>query len=237
MNFRQLHEQLRQEMVRRIDRGVLTGSMLARQTGFDPAHISNFLRSKRTLSLEGLDRMLAAQMLSILDLVPDIQRQSRQQFPMDQSGFDAVPLVAHSTALHDPHILPHAVQDVLRIPKGIFDDMRSRRAASKRDWQRFVAIRLNSRQAAPMEPLLHPEALIVIDRHYNSLRPYHPGRLTIHAVRYDNTLVFRYLDFNEERLVLRPHNIDWPVEVLALEPNQDAADLIVGRVCVQLSEL
>lgn len=237
MNFSQLHEQLRQEMVRRIDRGVLTGSMLARQAGFDPAHISNFLRSKRTLSLSGLDRVLASQMLSILDLVPDNLRQDQQLFPIDQASPDAVPLVSHSAAMYEPHIVPNTIQDVLRIPRGIFDDMRSRRAVSRKDWQRFVAIRISSRQAEPMEPVLSPDSILVIDRHYNSLLRYHSAHLTIYAVRYDNTLAFRYLDFDADRLVLRPHSIAWPVEPLALEPNQSPADLIVGRVCIQLAQL
>jgi hypothetical protein len=70
MKFEMLHENLRLEILRRIDRGVLSGSTLARATGFQQAHISNFLNRKRSLSLEGLDRVLTAQNLSVLDLLP-----------------------------------------------------------------------------------------------------------------------------------------------------------------------
>ena len=61
MNFTQMHERLRVELLRRIERGTLSVSLLARQTGFGKSHLSNFLHSRRQLSLEGLDRMLATQ--------------------------------------------------------------------------------------------------------------------------------------------------------------------------------
>ena len=70
MNFQDLHELLRLELLRRIDRGTLTQSRLAQQAGFQQAHISNFLNRKRALSLEGLDRVLASQNLSIDQILP-----------------------------------------------------------------------------------------------------------------------------------------------------------------------
>src|SRR5271170_3522429 len=74
MNFQDLHELLRVELVRRIERGTLTGTRLARQAGFQQAHISNFLNRKRSLSLEGLDRVLASQNIAIDQLLPiDLQ--------------------------------------------------------------------------------------------------------------------------------------------------------------------
>lgn len=70
MRFRDLHEALRLEIVRRLDLGLLTGSELARLTGFRQAHISNFLHAKRSLSLTGLDRVLAAIHLTVDDVLP-----------------------------------------------------------------------------------------------------------------------------------------------------------------------
>ena len=64
MNFTQMHERLRLELLRRIQRGTLSVSLLARQTGFGQPHLSNFLHSRRQLSLEGMDRLLAAQHLA-----------------------------------------------------------------------------------------------------------------------------------------------------------------------------
>jgi len=53
----------------RIKTRKLTGLGLAKQTGFEQAYISNFLNRKRSLSLEGMDRVLTAQSLSIYDLL------------------------------------------------------------------------------------------------------------------------------------------------------------------------
>src|SRR6202034_3824452 len=61
MNRTQMHERLREELVRRIQRGTLSVSLLARQTGFGQSHLSNFLHCKRQLSLEAMDRVLASQ--------------------------------------------------------------------------------------------------------------------------------------------------------------------------------
>ena len=70
MNFTQMHERLRLELLRRIQRGTVSVSLLARQTGFGQAHLSNFLHSRRQLSLEAMDRILAAQHLTAADLLP-----------------------------------------------------------------------------------------------------------------------------------------------------------------------
>ena len=70
MNLDFLQENLRLEILRRIRRGLITGAELARASGFRHAHISNFLHGKRSLSLQGFDRILAAGNLSILDLIP-----------------------------------------------------------------------------------------------------------------------------------------------------------------------
>jgi hypothetical protein len=69
MKFRMLQENLRKTLWEYIDAGELTGLRLAEQTGFKQAHISNFLNRKRGLSLEGMDRGLNVQHLSVLDLI------------------------------------------------------------------------------------------------------------------------------------------------------------------------
>ena len=74
MKFKSLQENLRKAMWERIDGGDLTGLRLAEQTGFKQAHISNFLNRKRSLSLEGMDRVLSVQHLSILDLLDPADR-------------------------------------------------------------------------------------------------------------------------------------------------------------------
>src|ERR1700751_4532664 len=173
MNAAQLHERLRIEIARRIDRGLTTGTLLASQTGLKPSHISNFLHRKRRLSLAAFDRILAAQALSIEDLLS--QRSSSSSAPHATPGrareenLDSVPLVSHATAIHAPDVLAKATIESVRLPAGILDQLRPRRAVVRRNWQRFVAVRVSSSQATPMIPVLWPNAIVVLDRHYNSL--------------------------------------------------------------------
>src|SRR6185437_11402334 len=94
MNFQDLHELLRLELLRRIDRGSLTRSRLAEQAGFQQARISNFLNRKRALSLEGLDRVLASQNLTIEQILPvDLAAASLQGF-QENEPIDAIPVVS-----------------------------------------------------------------------------------------------------------------------------------------------
>src|ERR1700691_2937094 len=98
MNFLQMHERLRLELQRRIQRGTLSVSLLARQTGFRQSHLSNFLHCRRQLSLEGMDRVLAAQQLGAADLLPPDALSAWQTG--DETAY--VPLVSHATAMHEP---------------------------------------------------------------------------------------------------------------------------------------
>jgi hypothetical protein len=70
MNLTQMHERLRLELLRRIQRGTLSVSLLARQSGYGQAHMSNFLHNRRQLSLEAMDRILSAQHIDASDLLP-----------------------------------------------------------------------------------------------------------------------------------------------------------------------
>src|ERR1700679_1375222 len=103
MNFQDLHELLRLELLRRIERGTLTGTRLAQQAGFQQAHISNFLNRKRALSLEGLDRVLAAQNLSVDQILPlDLAAAVTSPPPVQTSDpIEIIPVVSPSAAMDD----------------------------------------------------------------------------------------------------------------------------------------
>jgi len=233
MNFTQMHERLRLELLRRVQRGTLSVSLLASQTGFGQAHLSNFLHSRRQLSLEAMDRILAAQHMTAGDLLPGTWQ--RQAMPADEEG-SAVPVVSHAAALLEPFIRPSAVQTMLQLPGGLLQSIRARVSGTHRAWQRFVAVRIPGADTLPMEPLVLPEAVALIDRHYNSLMPYRPNRPNLYAVRHGAHLALRYVDFVSSRLVLRPLNIAFPVDLIEVEPGEPPSELIVGRVALILNE-
>src|SRR5580698_11181317 len=102
MNFQDLHELLRVELLRRIERGTLTGTRLANQAGFKSAHVSNFLNRKRSLSLEGLDRVLSSQNLTIDQLLPLEITASQPTIPTQPSDpIEIVPVVSPSAAMDE----------------------------------------------------------------------------------------------------------------------------------------
>src|SRR5712675_2103214 len=91
MKFRVLQDNLRRTIWERIGEGGLTGLRLAQQTGFKQAHISNFLNKKRGLSLEGMDKVLAVQHLSVLDLLDPTEVNKRASIlPPSSDEFENV---------------------------------------------------------------------------------------------------------------------------------------------------
>src|SRR5271163_2753949 len=91
MKFRVLQDNLRETLWERIHEGGLTGLRLAQQTGFKQAHISNFLNKKRGLSLEGMDKVLSVQHLSVLDLLdPEEVNKRASILPPSNDEFENV---------------------------------------------------------------------------------------------------------------------------------------------------
>ena len=88
-----------------------------------------------------------------------------------------------------------------------------------------------------MDPLVLPNAIVLLDRHYNSLMPYRASRPNLYAVRQEGHLRLRYVDFILNRVVLRPHNIAFPVDLIEPGPNESPGDLIAGRVVLIMNEL
>ena len=237
MNFQDLHELVRLELFRRIERGALTGSRLANQAGFQQAHISNFLNRKRALSLEGLDRVLESQNLNIEQILPLELTAAASVPPQTTNPIEVVPVVSASVAMDDARIPPSAVIETVQVSASRLHDNRSRPSTKHAHWDRFLAIRADAQQAAAMEPVLVPGAIAVLDRHYNSLAPYRAHQPTLYAVRYGAALLLRFVDFDEGRLILRPYSREFPIQLLPLANHESPADYLIGRVCFVLSEL
>src|SRR5437879_11495894 len=106
MKFKSLQENLRKTLWGRIDEGDLTGLRLAEQTGFKQAHISNFLNRKRSLSLEGMDRVLGVQHLSILDLLDPAEVNKRASIPPpSEDAFENILVVDGAIAATQPQVM------------------------------------------------------------------------------------------------------------------------------------
>jgi hypothetical protein len=126
---------------------------------------------------------------------------------------------------------------MLYLPAGLLQSIRTRVTNQRRAWQRFVAVRISGADTMAMEPLVLPEAITLIDRHYNSLMPYRPNRPNLYAVRHGSHLSLRYVDYVAGRLVLRPHNIAFPVDLIEVDSSESPSDLIAGRIALIMNEL
>jgi len=244
MSFVTLQESLRKELRKRIDAGELTGMELARRTGFTQAHISNFLNRKRGLKLPALDRVLRAVGLTVYDL---LNPHELVRFAAVPAGGDeeyaAVPLVEGAIAAGSEVIVNEEVKELLKFRRAFLSRIRPDLAAPPRKaWTRFVLIKVDVKEGMSMWPRLAPGCALLIDRHYNSLRPYRKGERNLYAVRKGEGCTVKYVELTtsasradaqgpeSQFLVLRPHNPDYPIEVLEIEEGQTFADLLVGRV-------
>jgi hypothetical protein len=194
MNATALQEQLRLTLQQRIQAKKLTGLGLAKQTKFEQAYISNFLNRKRSLSLEGMDRILAAQNLSILDLLSREELNKRAtHISVSEGDFENVVLTSPEIAAMEPVITREAVRDILKFKKTFLRRLRSA-PANRRSWQRFVLIKVDVQDAAGMYPRLLPGATVLIDRQYNILQPYRRNEPNIYAVRKNQSCTIRYVE-------------------------------------------
>jgi hypothetical protein len=232
MKFKVLQDNLRKALWSRIGEGELTGLRLAELTGFRQAHISNFLNRKRGLSIEGMDKVLSVQHLSVLDLLDHNEINKRASLaPPSNDEFDNVLLVDGRVAATKSRIMNMHVRETLKCKRSFLNKLRPEPEGDRHSWVRFVALKVDSRAAASMSPRLAPGANVIIDRHYNSLKPYRKGEANLYAVAQNGGCTVTYVEQAGRNLLLRPHNQSHPVEVLALAEGAKAADHIIGRVC------
>ena len=232
MKFRVLQDNLRKTLWGRIEEGDLTGLRLAEQTGFKQAHISNFLNKKRGLSLEGMDKVLAAQHLSVLDLLDPSEVNKRASIlPPSGDEFENLLLTDGATAATQPLITSMHVKEILKFKKTFLRKLKAETEGDREHWERFVLIKVDGREGMSMYPRLLPGATLLLDRHYNSLKSYRKGEFNMYAVLKDGTCTVKYVEVAGNHLILRPHNQAYPIEVLTMEDAKDTADYLVGRVC------
>ena len=232
MKFKVLQDNLRKTLWKRIEEGGLTGLRLAQETGFKQAHISNFLNRKRGLSIEGMDKVLKVQRLSVLDLLDPIEVNKRASIlPPSDDEFENVLLVSEKIAATVPLVMSMSVKEILKFKKSFLRGLRSEMEGDRDAWERFVLIKADAREGMSMYPRLLPGATVLIDRHYNSLKPYRKGESNMYAVNKNGAFTIKYVELAGKHLVLRPHNQSYPVEVMAMEEGKKARDYLVGRVC------
>lgn len=231
VDFHSLQENLRQLLLRRIRDGQLSGLQLARQAGFQQPHISNFLNLKRGFSLEALDRVLAVQHISVLDLL-DQEELGRHAsiVPPTRDEFENVVLVEAAQGTFLPRFTRDQVKDTFKVGKSFLRRLRPGMEGDRSRWQRFIFLRASAREGMSMYPRLLPGACVLVDRHYNSLLPYRPTERNMYAVMHVGHCYCRYAEQKEAYLMLYPENHSYPAHPVPLA-GKSPSDFIVGRIC------
>jgi AraC-like DNA-binding protein len=231
--FSDMQKQLRTILLDQIENRALSVSELSQQTQFSRSHISNFLRKKVGFTMQGADRILAALGLSAEDLLTD------SRAPSDFHSFDpkswAIPVISHTAAICQPVINPGSAASALHLPLRMLEEESNHCLAARRGWTRFVAVQASSADSAAMNPILHSDAIVVIDRHNTSPPRKQEDRPPIFAISSGTHLVLRYVIPNGDQLILRPSNLGSRLDLIQVEPNVPLTKLLVGRIVYVLN--
>jgi hypothetical protein len=144
--------------------------------------------------------------------------------------FENVLLTDPSTAATRPLITADRVLDILKFKRSFLRKLKPEPEANRGSWHRFVLIKLDPRDAVAMSPRLAPGVMLLLDRHYNSFKPYRKGEFNMYAVLKNDTCVVRYVEHAENNLLLRPHSRTSPTELLKISPGRAPSDYLVGRI-------
>jgi hypothetical protein len=175
---------------------------------------------------------LNVQRLSILDLLDPSEINKRASItPPSEDDFENVLMVDGAVAARQPLIMSMKVKEIAKLKKSFLRKLRPEIEGEREDWERFVMIRADGREGMSMYPRILPGASILIDRHYNSLKPYRKGESNMYAVARTGKCTLKYVELAGNHLVLRPHNQAYPVEVMPIEPGKKVHDYLIGRVC------
>lgn len=243
MDFGQLHERVRLEVLRRISKGTMSVSLLARQTGLGQPHVSNFLREHRKLSLSALDLVLDALRMRVEDLLPR-QREAGSQ---KQDRLETVPVVATYAAMHDAYIRISSVQWELKIARELLGTGEARCSSFRKGWDRYVAVQVNAEEARGMAPVVLAGAVVVLDRQYLVFDAVREGETNLYAVRRmvqrrdaqkmkdapqmrDAQLSIRYGKALGDVAVLLGYAGSVDAEAMELDEEMAVEELLVGRV-------
>jgi transcriptional regulator with XRE-family HTH domain len=224
-----LQKRLRSRVRQRIASGEMTGAELARRAGFQQAHISNFLNSRRGMSVATMDRVMRVMHLRVRDLMPEASVK-RIEAAADGAGlFVQIPVVAQRLLLK-PNYEPGEALELFCFKRSLLRRIRQGMDRDRRHWQRFVLLKADRDVAAAMRPRLMRGAVLLVDRHYNSLRSYRRNEPNLYVIKSGAEFKVCYAELQGDQLTLRPENPESALGYIRLRKGESCSDYIVGRV-------
>ncbi len=213
----------------------MTGIELSKAAGFQQAHLSNFLNGRRGLSLDSMDRLLETLDLGVLDLVDPAELESRGGAALGAG--ENVAVVSAADAARLPVFSPERIRDSLRFPRSYLRRLKAHDLADRGAWLRFVLIQLDAHAAGVLLSRAAAGVTLLVDRHYNSLRPYRRIRPNLYSIYARGRCSVGYLAIAGDQLIVRPRSRECPLETIRIERGRHYSDYIVGRVCHAVVEV
>jgi hypothetical protein len=93
-----------------------------------------------------------------------------------------------------------------------------------------VVIKADKSSGVAMRPRLGPGAMLLIDRHYNSLRSYRRHEPNLYVVKSGANWQVRYVELQGSQLTLRPENPECALGYVQPGKGESFANYVVGRV-------
>jgi transcriptional regulator with XRE-family HTH domain len=230
LQFQDLQEALRRLLWERIESGELTGMGLAEKTGFRQAHISNFLNRKRGLSLDGMDRVLQVEDLSILDLIPSDEINARASIPPPEDGEYANLLLIDAQHGATPQVHASDVIEVVKFKRSILRRLHAEPSSERLSWLRFVLMKPTRSCCEAMSHRLAPGSVVLLDRHYTSLVKRRRGERLMYAVQFGEEALVRYINLDGNVLTLQPERSSAETKLIRIPESGTPDDFIIGRV-------
>ena len=184
-----------------------------------------------------MDRILKALHLTVADLFDPAESEAKACVSSLLEDYENIPLV-NPTATPFRHVPHSAVLEHIAFKKSFLHRLRSDMASPREEWPRFLCIKVDAENGKAMAPYISPGAILLIDRHYNSLLPYRRKHSNVYAVRSAGCVLIRYIEPQDGTLLLRPQNRRFPLTLIVNGSDGSlAADQIIGRICHVSREL
>jgi plasmid maintenance system antidote protein VapI len=222
-----LHECIRQHVLATIESRVITGTALAERIGVQQAHISNFLRGRRRLSIDSMDAILNALGINVEQLVAVTDQ--TQVGNESSSATESVPLIQHQ-AVMSATLANNEVVGTVGFTKALLRRLKAEPPDARKLWVRFIAVKASKALSAPMSPRLESGSVLLIDRHYCSLDERRKDEPNLYLICKEQTLMVGWLEMPGTQLCLRPERNDYPLGFIRIDRKNPIESSIVGRV-------
>jgi hypothetical protein len=120
-------------------------------------------------------------------------------------------MVDGATAARQPLIMSMKVKDILKIKRRFLRKLRPEMEGDRETWELFRDHPCRRTRRHEHVPSPSTGATVLIDRHYNPLKPYRRGESNMYAVARNGDCTVKYVEVAGNHLVLRPHNDAYPV--------------------------